>query len=130
MSATIKHKHSLPEVTYTTIDQADFQTVSAIMASLRAFSKVFSSRSVLTTATCLSVVGTAYYITTQQPIRLDSAYNPPTPALSFPKTMLFSQQLRVTKVEQVNHDTKRITFELPGGSSQVSGIVPGGQWQH
>lgn len=98
------------------------------MATFRAFSRTFAARPLLTTATCLSVVGTAYYTTAQPaPIRLDSAANPPTPALSFPKTMLFSQQLKVTKVEQVNHDTKRITFELPGGSSQVSGVVPGGQ---
>lgn len=96
------------------------------MASLKAFSRTFSSRPILTTATCLTVAGSAYYITQRPPIRLDSAANPPTPALSFPKTMLFSQQLKVTKVEQINHDTKKITFELPGGTSQVSGVVPGG----
>lgn len=99
------------------------------MATFRAFSKTLSSRPILTTATCLSITGTAYYMTQPAPIRLDSAANPPTPALSFPKTMLFSQQLKVTQVEQINHDTKRITFELPGGSSQVSGVVPGGKEQ-
>jgi hypothetical protein len=29
-------------------------------------------------------------------------------------------------VQQVNHDTKRILLELPGGQSEVSGVTPGG----
>lgn len=36
--------------------------------------------------------------------------------------MLFSRELKVTQVEQVNHDTKRITFELPGGKGEISGV--------
>jgi cytochrome-b5 reductase len=47
------------------------------------------------------------------------------PTLAFPKTMLFSQQLTVTKSEQINHDTKRITFRLPGGDAEVSGVPAG-----
>ena len=97
------------------------------MASLKAFQRTLYARPLLTTATCLSIASAAYYIAKPEPIRLDSAANPPTPALSFPKTMLFSQQLKVTHVEQVNHDTKRITFELPSGKNQVSGVVPGGK---
>jgi cytochrome-b5 reductase len=56
---------------------------------------------------------------------LDSASNPPTKALTFPSSMLFSKQLTVTHTEQVNHDTKRVTFSLPGGKSQVSGVPAG-----
>lgn len=36
--------------------------------------------------------------------------------------MLFSRELKVKNVEQVNHDTKRITFELPGGDGEISGV--------
>jgi cytochrome-b5 reductase len=36
--------------------------------------------------------------------------------------MLLSRELKVKHVEQVNHDTKRITFELPGGKSEISGV--------
>lgn len=46
--------------------------------------------------------------------------------LSFPRTMLLSQKLVVTHVDQVNHDTKRITFALPGGVNELSGVSPGG----
>lgn len=56
---------------------------------------------------------------------LDSASNTPTPTLSLPKNMLFSKQLKVTAVEQMNHDTKRITFALPGGMNEISGVTPG-----
>ncbi|KAK5766506.1 hypothetical protein LTS12_003423 [Elasticomyces elasticus] len=55
-------------------------------------------------------------------IQLDSAQNAPTPALSFPSSMPFPKQLTVLSTEQVNHDTKKITFSLPGGDSQVSGV--------
>lgn len=48
--------------------------------------------------------------------------------LSFPRSMLFAKQLTVTKVEQVNHDTKKITFALPGGSGEVSGVPAGGMF--
>lgn len=40
--------------------------------------------------------------------------------------MLFSKQLTVTAIEQINHDTKRITFALPGGTREISGVAPGG----
>lgn len=96
------------------------------MATLKALMGTYRSRPILTTAAGLAVLGTAYYTTQRQPLWLDSAYKELTPALSFPKNMLFSQELKVTKVEQINHDTKRITFALPGGSSQISGLVPGG----
>lgn len=97
------------------------------MATLKALHRTLSSRPVLTTATCLSAGGFAYYtLRPAAPIRLDSAANPPTSLLSFPKTMLFSQQIKVKEVEQVNHDTKKITFELPGVEGQISGVVPGG----
>lgn len=93
------------------------------MASI--LSHTFRSRPYLTSAALASVVGAAY-ITTNKPLHLDSAQNV-TKAFSFPKTMLFSQQLTVTNVEQVNHDTKRITFALPGGSSETSGVPPSGK---
>ena len=57
---------------------------------------------------------------------MDSVQNPPSQTLSFPKTMLFSKQLKVVDVQEVNHDTKRIKFELPGGKGEISGVTPGG----
>lgn len=39
--------------------------------------------------------------------------------------MLFSQQLKVTHVEQINHDTKKITLALPN-SNEISGVASGG----
>lgn len=50
-----------------------------------------------------------------------------TTTLSFPRTMLLPKQLTVTKVEQVNHDTKKITLSLPGGSDEISGVPAGGE---
>jgi cytochrome-b5 reductase len=49
-----------------------------------------------------------------------------TKTLLFPKNMLFAKHLIVSKVEQVNHDTKKITFALPGGDGEVSGVPGGG----
>lgn len=88
---------------------------------------LLTRRPYLTAATTLTVLAGAYYIS--QPRRsllLDSAHNAPTSTLAFPKTMLFSKQLNVVDVQQVNHDTKRITFSLPGGKDEVSGVTPGG----
>ncbi|KAI7155790.1 hypothetical protein KC349_g6710 [Hortaea werneckii] len=85
------------------------------------FTRTFRARPYLTSAAFASVAGAAYYSTTQRPILLDSAHNA-TQTFSFPKTMLFSQQLTVTGVEQVNHDTKRITFSLPGGKEETTGV--------
>ncbi|RMY69764.1 hypothetical protein D0863_06245 [Hortaea werneckii] len=85
------------------------------------FARTFRARPYLTSAAFTSVVGAAYYTTTQRPVLLDSAHNA-TQTFSFPKTMLFSQQLTVTGVEQVNHDTKRITFSLPGGKEETTGV--------
>ena len=86
---------------------------------------IFARRPLLTTATTLTVAATAYYVSKPRKIMLDSAQNPPQRTLSLPSTMLFSKQLKVTDVQQVNHDTKRITFELPGGKNEVSGVTPG-----
>ncbi|GAB1742287.1 hypothetical protein NU219Hw_g7841t1 [Hortaea werneckii] len=85
------------------------------------FTRTFRARPYLTSAAFASVAGAAYYTTTQRPVHLDSAHNA-TQTFSFPKTMLFSQQLTVTAVEQVNHDTKRITFSLPGGKEETTGV--------
>ncbi|GAB7364192.1 hypothetical protein MBLNU230_g4743t1 [Neophaeotheca triangularis] len=60
-----------------------------------------------------------------QPVTLDSGA-PPSRTLTFPKNMPLSKQLKVTATEQVNHDTRRITFALPGGMDEVSGVAPGG----
>ncbi|KAK3074501.1 hypothetical protein LTR53_002983 [Teratosphaeriaceae sp. CCFEE 6253] len=73
------------------------------------------------TAAVTSAAGASYYASRPR-VQLDSAQNLPTPTLSFPSSMAFPKQLTVTTVEQVNHDTKKITFSLPGGDSQVSGI--------
>lgn len=43
--------------------------------------------------------------------------------------MVFSQSLKVKAVEQVNHDTKRITFELPGGEREISGVPASCMWE-
>lgn len=69
---------------------------------------------------------TGLYFSTRRPLRLDSPDSTPDKTLSFPKNMLFSQTLTVTNVEQLNHDTKRITFKLPGGTNEISGVGPGG----
>lgn len=85
-----------------------------------------SRRPVLTTTTALTVFATGYYLSNRNPLRMDSAQTPLAHTLSMPKNMLFSKQLKVTDVQQVNHDTKRIIFELPGGKNEVSGVTPGG----
>lgn len=72
------------------------------------------------------LVGTWSAQRRRRPLRLDSpAHGPATPALSFPKSLLFPVRLTVVKTEQVNHDTKRITFSLPGGAAQLTGVPPG-----
>lgn len=78
----------------------------------------------LTGAAVLGVAGTAYY-TARRPLLLDSANMPPNKTLAVPKTMLFSQTLTVSSSEQISHDTKRITFKLPGGSNEISGVPAG-----
>lgn len=83
---------------------------------------IFARRPVLTTAAATAVAGTALYMSRPAPLRLDSAYTEPSKTLSFPRSMIFSQSLKVKAVEQVNHDTKRITFELPGGEREISGV--------
>ena len=86
---------------------------------------MMNRRPLLTAATAITVLGTGYYLTSRRPIMMDSAQRPLAPTLSFPKNMLFTKQLKVKEVQQVNHDTKRIIFELPGGNSEVSGVTPG-----
>lgn len=81
----------------------------------------FARRRFLTTVTAVGVVGAAVYIS-RPPHQLESAQNAPSKTLSFPSSMIFAKQLKVRDVEQVNHDTKRITFELPGGPEEVSGV--------
>jgi len=88
--------------------------------------RTLRSRPVIVSATILGAVGLAYY-TSSPRLQLDSAYNAPTKTLSFPSTMLFSKQLTVTSVEQVNHDTRRVTFALPGGKKEVAGVESGGK---
>lgn len=87
---------------------------------------VFARTPVLITATAVAVAGTAFYFSLPAPTRLDSAYNEVSRALSFPRNMLFSRDLKVRTVERVNHDTKKITLELPGGDSQISGVPASG----
>jgi cytochrome-b5 reductase len=83
---------------------------------------IFARQPILTTAAATAVVGTAFYISRPAPLRLDSAYKEPVKTLSFPRSMLLSRELTVKHVEQVSHDTKRITFELPGGEGEISGV--------
>ncbi|WPG98829.1 NADH-cytochrome b5 reductase 2 [Acrodontium crateriforme] len=70
-------------------------------------------------------VASAAYFSTKRPLQLDSSQNAASKTLSLPSTMLFSKQLTVTKVEQVNHDTKKVTFALPGGVGEISGVEAG-----
>ena len=91
---------------------------------------IFTRRPLLTRATTLTVLASAYYISRPLPLMMDSAQNTPAKTLSLPTNMLFSKQLKVVNVKQVNHDTKRITFELPGGTGEVSGVTPGGRRIH
>lgn len=90
------------------------------MASL--FSQTLRARPLLTSSAILAAAGGTYYYTSNPRIRLDSAQNEPTKTFAFPRSMLFAKTLTVTNVEEINHDTKRITFALPGGSSEVSGV--------
>ena len=83
---------------------------------------IFARRPILTTTVATAAVGTALYMARPAPLRLESAFKEPSKTLSFPRTMLFSRELQVKQVEQVNHDTKRITFNLPGGDSEISGV--------
>ncbi|KAK4543225.1 hypothetical protein LTR36_005775 [Oleoguttula mirabilis] len=101
------------------------------------FSRALAPRTLAASTAIVGAAGVTYYAT-RRPILLDSAQNAPSKTLSFPTGMLFAKQLTVTDVEQVNHDTKRITFSLPGGSSEVSGVpasaailtqhTPSGRW--
>nr|POF20111.1 nadh-cytochrome b5 reductase 2 [Quercus suber] len=86
---------------------------------------IFLRRPLLVSATVLSVAGAAYINTRSNPVRLDGAPAMPIKTLAFPATMFMSRQLTVTDVEQINHDTKRITFTLPGGKDEISGVGPG-----
>lgn len=86
---------------------------------------IASRRPFLTAATSAAVLTSVYYISGPRIQKLDSSANAKTATLSLPKNMLFSKQLRVVSTEQVNHDTKRIIFALPGGNSEVSGVTPG-----
>lgn len=83
---------------------------------------IVARQRIVTTAAATAVVGTALYVSRPAPLRLDSAFKEPSKTLTFPRTMLFSRELKVKQVEQVNHDTKRITFDLPGGESETSGV--------
>ncbi|QIW97849.1 hypothetical protein AMS68_003367 [Peltaster fructicola] len=83
------------------------------------------ARPLLITAAIATATGTAYYAT-QRPLYLDAAGSKPsTKTFSFPSSMLFARQLTVTNVEQINHDTKRITFSLPGGQNEITGVPAG-----
>ncbi|KAJ3054609.1 NADH-cytochrome b5 reductase [Rhizophlyctis rosea] len=78
-------------------------------------------RPILVTAVLTGAVGSVYLL--RSPSRhLHSAVREPTKTFSFPSTMFSSRELKVRRVEQINHNTKRITFELPGGESEVSGV--------
>lgn len=93
------------------------------MAAL--FSRSSRALPVLAGTTIAGAIGVAY-ISHRAAQQLDSAQNgPSSTTFVAPKTMLFAQSLTVTKSEQVNHDTKRITFSLPGGANQVSGVPAG-----
>lgn len=86
---------------------------------------LLTRRPLLVSAT---VLGAAAYINMRNnPILLDAAPAVPIKTLAFPATMLVSRQLTVSDVEQINHDTKRITFTLPGGKDEISGVGPGGK---
>ncbi|KAF2766307.1 cytochrome-b5 reductase [Teratosphaeria nubilosa] len=64
---------------------------------------LFARRPVLTIATATSILGSAYYISQQPRLRLDSAGNEPTNTVAFPRTMLFAKQLTVKSVEQLRN---------------------------
>ena len=89
------------------------------------------SRPVIASAAIVGTGVTAYYITRPNPVKFDSAMSVKTEAgaaAAQKKTFssaIWSKELKVAKVEQVNHDTKRITFQLPS-EDEVSGISPSG----
>ena len=89
------------------------------------FSRSQRAIPILAGTAIVGVTGATYY-TNRRPLHLDSAQNVPTKkTFAFPGSMLFGRQLTVSEVEQINHDTKRITFQLPGGASEVSGVPAG-----
>ena len=59
---------------------------------------MFARRPIFTTAAASVVVGTALYMSRPTPLRLDSAYKEPSQTLSFPRSMLFSRELKVKQV--------------------------------
>ncbi|KAK6429355.1 hypothetical protein LTR95_014500 [Oleoguttula sp. CCFEE 5521] len=83
---------------------------------------IFARRPLLAASTTAAAVSTVLYLSRPKPLLADSAYREPTKTLSFPKSMLFAQSLTVVKSEQINHDTKKITFSLPGGANESSGV--------
>ena len=94
-----------------------------------------TSKPVLATAAVAGIAATAYYTTrSTQRVTFDSAdmkyagaspqIIPESAKMAPQKTftgMLSSVQLKVKSVEQVNHDTKKITFNLPT-SDAISGL--------
>lgn len=78
-------------------------------------------------------VGTSLFLYTrlQTPISADAgtgtSSKPTSQTFKLPWSMLSAKQLTVLKVEQVNHDTKRIVFALPGGEGEVSGVPVSGE---
>lgn len=105
------------------------------MASI--FAQTSKTLPYLTGAAVVGVAGTTYF-STRRPMLLDSAANAPTKTLKLPSSFLFASEITVKSSEQINHDTKRITFALPGGQEEISGVpagaavltqhVPAGKW--
>ena len=98
-----------------------------------------NSRPVLTGVAVLGVGVTAYYTTRRTPVSFDSAMKPAgvspqvIPKMETAKktftSMLSSVQLKVASVEQVSHDTKKLTFELPS-EDEISGLPMSGNTYH
>ncbi|KKY15653.1 putative ferredoxin reductase-like protein [Phaeomoniella chlamydospora] len=100
-----------------------------------------TSRPVITSAAILGAGAASFYLTRPKPIQFESAMNPGAGTQLAPDTMtnttkagiaapkktftfpVWSHGLKVSRVEQINHDTKKITFELPEQDS-ISGIPP------
>jgi hypothetical protein len=106
------------------------------MASIFA-SKVDARRLPLSTATALIGVAGVAYFATRRPFYCDAPSlsngrmptKEMTKTLSFPYNMLSSRHLTSPNVEQVNHDTKKITFLILGEDGEVGGVPGGGAFR-
>lgn len=78
---------------------------------------------ILAAASAATPFSAVTYVSSRPRLRLNSTAEPQSHIRCFPKSMLFSRDLQVTNVEQLNHDAKHITLQLRGDRGESS-VVP------